>query len=333
MNSRLTTPSNAAQPLKDGNGFKQRTLNQFMDVLSVLKKYFEDQEVNEIEINGPHDVFIDRGGVEFKVNVDLPGPTINTAITLIAALVNKEVGERSDRRILSGRLPGFRVEAILPPIAVYGPMMCIRRQYARLMPMAEYVEKGIISPKYQVLIETIVGNRENFLIGGGTSSGKTTLMNTVLSMVPADQRIVAIENVHELRLIAANKVAIEYDVALGVSARQAVESAMRLKPKRIFLGELRGPEAYDWMDAANTGHPGSGATIHANSAERTLARLENLLLTANLGIPYESIKSNIGESLQWVLYIQNTDSGRKLTQIIQIHDYDKKTGEYMVTHH
>lgn len=314
-------------------GYKQLVLTQIKDTLNVLRPYFDDDTVNEIMVNAPNEVFISKMGKELRVSVRLTASEITAAITLIASLVAKEVGEKSGNRVLSARLPGFRIEAILPPVAVNGPAMCIRRHAARVFSIEEYCASGVISEQYAQLLHDVISARENFLIVGGTGSGKTTLMNTALSMIPQDERLFVIETVHELQLCADNHILVECDEDQGVTPRRAVRTAMRCAPKRIIVGELRGPEAYDWMDAANTGHPGSAATIHANSANKALPRLENLLLMANMGVPYEPLRAAIGETVQWMFYIQRDGATRKVSQVSQLFGYERATGNYDLKNH
>lgn len=313
-------------------GHTQRVLTQLMDTLDVLRMHFEDAEISEIMINGPDDVFIEKHGKTVKVKVKLAAPNIRAAISLIAGLMEKEVGEKNKQRVLSARLPGFRVEAILPPVAVNGPTMCIRRHASRVFSIEEYVESGVISQEYADLLKQAILAKENFLIVGGTGSGKTTMMNTALSMVPSEERLFVIETVHELQIVSPNKVLVECDDEQGMTPRKAVRTAMRYAPKRVIVGELRGPEAYDWMDAANTGHPGSAATIHANSASRGLSRLENLLLMSNMGVPHEALKVAIADSVQWLFFIKRDGATRKVTEVCRVHDYDRAKGEYVLEH-
>ena len=303
-------------------------LSQLKDTLHVLRPYFDDENVNEIMVNAPDDVFISKLGKEFRVPVKLSAGEIKAAITLIATLVAREVGEKSGQRILSGRLPGFRVEAILPPVAVNGPTMCIRRHSSRVISLPEYIESGVISEKYGQILSDAISARQNFLIVGGTGSGKTTLMNTVLTLIPSEERLFVIESVHELQVQADNHVIVECDEDQGVTARRAVRTAMRYAPKRIIVGELRGPEAYDWKDAANTGHPGSGATIHANSANQALSRFENLVMMAGMGVPYEPLRVSIAETVQWMFYIERQGAKRIVSQVSRVHAFDRVKGEY-----
>ncbi|MFC6281213.1 CpaF family protein [Polaromonas aquatica] len=311
-------------------GHTQRVLAQLMDTLAVLRTYFDDVEISEIMINGPDDVFIEKNGKTIRLKVKLAATNIRAAISLIAGLMEKEVGEKNKQRVLSARLPGFRVEAILPPVAVNGPTMCIRRHAARVFSIEEYIASGVISKEYADLLRQAILSKENFLIVGGTGSGKTTMMNTALSMVPQEERLFVIETVHELQIVSPNKVIVECDDEHGMTPRKAVRTAMRYAPKRVIVGELRGPEAYDWMDAANTGHPGSAATIHANSAVRGLGRLENLLLMASMGIPHEALKVAIADSVQWLFFIKRDGPIRKVSEVCRVHDYDRVKGEYIL---
>lgn len=311
-------------------GFKQQVLTQIKDTLHVLRPYFDDEQVNEIMVNAPNEVFISRAGKDFRANVNLGAGEIAAAITLIATMVAKEVGDKSGRHILSGRLPGFRVEAILPPVAVNGPSMCIRRHSSRLFTLEEYVASGVISERYAEIMDKAIAARENFLIVGGTGSGKTTLMNTALSRINKDERLFIIETVHELQVHAENQVLLECDEDQNITPRKAVRTAMRYAPKRIIVGELRGSEAYDWLDAANTGHPGSAATIHANSANAALGRLENLLLMADVGVPFEPLRMRIAETVQWMFYIEREGTRRFVSQVSRVRSYNRAKGDYEI---
>ena len=328
MEATLATLPVRAQRL----GFRQQVLQQIKETLHVLQPFFDDEQVNEIMVNAPNEVFIAREGKDLRVPVRLGAGEISAAITLLATMLAKEVGEKSGHRIVSGRLPGFRVEAILPPVAVNGPSMCIRRHASRLFSLEEYVASGVISAPHARLLDAAIASHDNFLIVGGTGSGKTTLMNTALSRMDREERLFVIESVQELQVHADNQVLLECDEEQGITARRAVRTAMRYAPKRIVIGELRGGEAYDWLDAANTGHPGSAATIHANSAASALTRLENLLLMANMGVPFEPLRARIGETVQWMFYIERQGASRRLSQVTRLHGYDRAKAEYQIEH-
>ncbi len=307
--------------------YSQRNLNAFLDALAPLQAVFADTSINEIMVNGPNDVFIRQRGPDKRLDVELSAAQISTAITILASMSDKVVDRA--QLLLSARLPGLRIEAALPPVAVKGPTMCIRRHAQRIVTMDEYINSGVITERQALDIEKLVNERKNFLIAGGTYSGKTTLMNCVLSLIDPHHRLVIIEQVQELKIAAENHVLFECDPEQGVTARRLVMLAMRNSPDRVILGELRGPEAYDWMDASNTGHPGSGATIHADSAPEALKRLESLILMAATGMPYEAIQARIASTVHAVLFIQQHNGNRRLSQICHVDGFDRSTGEYV----
>lgn len=306
-----------------------RSLAAFMDALAPLKSVFADPGVNEIMVNGPDEVFIRQGAVDSRLDIRLPAVAIHTAIQLLASHVDKTVGKRN--LILSARFPGFRVEAVLPPVSLKGPSMCIRRHASRLVSLEEYVDVDTVTPAQAEVIRATVQRRLNFLVAGGTYSGKTTLMNSILALIEPTERVYTIEQVAELQIPMANATPMETDPEQGVSARDLVRTAMRYSPNRIILGELRGAEAYEWLDALNTGHPGSGATIHADGAADALQRLESLVMMADSGIPYAAIQQWIGRALHVVFFIQFRHGQRRLAQICHLNGFDRAKGEYLLT--
>jgi len=325
MNQPLLLPARDAK-----QSYKQGVLAQIRDALRPIAHVLDDDSVNEVMVNAPHEVYVAQRGRKRRLDVQLSAGAINAAITLLAAMVQREVGEKSNRRVLSGRLPGFRIEAILPPVAVNGPSMCIRRHASRVLALQEYVDAGVMSDRYAEVIRDAVAKRLTMLVVGGTGSGKTTLMNAILAEVPVEERLFVIETVHELQIASPNNVLVECDEDSGVTARTAVRTAMRYLPDRIIVGELRGPEAQDWLDAANTGHPGSAATIHANSAARALPRLENLVLMAGLGMPHEAIRAAIAETVNLMVYVDNRNGRRQVSQITRLHGYVRESQRYEV---
>jgi pilus assembly protein CpaF len=325
MNQAPLLPGLAAK-----QSYKQGVLAQIRDTLRPIAYLLNDESVNEIMVNAPHDVFVAQRGRKQRVNVELSAGAINAAITLLAAMVEREIGARTNRRVLSARLPGFRIEAVLPPVAVNGPSMCIRRHAARVISLQEYVSSGVLSEHHRQVIEKAVHNRQTMLIVGGTGSGKTTLVNAILAAISPEERLFVIESVHELQMTAPNHVLVECDEDAGVTPRTAVRTAMRYLPDRIIVGELRGPEAQDWLDAANTGHPGSAATIHANSASRALPRLENLVLMAATGMPHEAIRTSIAETVNLMVYVEHRNSKRQVSEVTRLHGYDRATQQYQL---
>lgn len=310
-------------------GFSQRNLASFLDALSPLRPVFDDPSINEIMVNGPHDVFIRQRGPDTRLDIRLTDGQIRTAVQLLASMADKVVDKNS--LVLSARLPGFRVEAALPPVAVKGPSMCIRRHATKILRLEDYIASGTMTQAQAEMIKATIADRKNFLIAGGTYSGKTTLMNCILSLIDPDHRLFVIEQVQELKIASPNHVLIECDPEQGVPARRAVMMGMRYSPDRIILGELRGPEAFDWLDASNTGHPGSGATIHADGAEDALARLESLVMMANTGIPFEVVQSRIASTVDTIFFIQQKNGVRRLSQICHVNGFSRQSGEYLTT--
>ncbi len=306
--------------------YTARILASFKDTLEPIRQVLEDESVTDVMVNAPNDVFIRQNGKDKPLGVRLSAGQIDSAITLLASLSDKQVGKQN--LLLSARFPGFRVEAVLPPVSVRGPSMCIRRHASRVMTLEDYRRTGTITERQGRLIEDMVAERRNFLIAGGTFSGKTTLMNCVLSLINPKHRLYVIEQVQELKVISENHVLMECDPDQGVNARDLVKVAMRYNPDRIILGELRDGAAYDWMDASNTGHPGSGATIHADSAKDAIYRLESLVMMAESGIPHNAIQQRIGSTLGCVLFIHQEDGTRRLSQICHVDGFDRLQGEY-----
>lgn len=312
--------------------YSQRIQNSLLDALRPIRSILDDQTISEIMINGPNDVWIRQRGEDREAPVEgLTEATINTAITLLAAYVNKEVNDV--QMTLSARLPGFRVEAIMKPIATRGSAMTIRRHSDRIITMQEYLEAGVIVQEQADMIERLVAERKNILIAGGTASGKTTLMNLVLSMVDPRHRLFVIEQVCELQIAVKNYVQVECDPDFGYTATDAVRSAMRFSPKRIIMGELRGAEANDWLELANTGHPGSMATIHSNSASDALQRLGSLVMRAANQMPHEVIQSRSAETVDAVVYIEEHYGKRRLTEICLVQDYDRARDKFITEVH
>ena len=301
--------SNSSMLQPTGNSYSTRQLQSLMQALAPIKPLLLDENVNEIMVNGPNDVFIRSSGPDRRVDVALPEQSIRAAITLLANYVAKEAN--SNQLLLSARLPGFRVEAALPPVAIKGPQMCIRRHASRIVTMDEYVAQGVATQEQADMIASIIESRKNFLIAGGTFSGKTTLM----------------------RIAAENHVIFECDPEFGVTATAAVRAAMRNSPNRIILGELRGPEANDWLEASNTGHPGSGATLHANSSSDALKRLSSLIMMASTSMPFDVIQDRIASTVDAVIFIEQAYGKRLISEICLVKGYDRAAGQILTEVH
>lgn len=309
--------------------YMSRCLAGVFGALEPLRDVLADTRVNEIQINAPDEVFVRVGSRDERLDVKLSAGAIRAAITIVASINDKEVGSTKDEYVLSARLPGMRIEAMLPPVAVRGPSMCIRRHATRVVKLDEYVHSGVCTQEKADLMLKIIQANENFLVIGGTYSGKTTLVNALLALIPREQRLFIIEQVHELRIEAPNAVLLECDPEQGVTAQRGVMAGMRYSPHRIILGELRGAEALDFLNACNTGHPGSCSTIHADSAEDGLSRLEDLVLQAGR-LPYEAIQNRIGKSIQWLIHIHMVDGKRVIGEIVKVNGFDRSLKKYIL---
>ncbi|WP_291518844.1 ATPase, T2SS/T4P/T4SS family [Acidovorax sp.] len=317
---------------KAETSYSRRVLGGILEALRPVRPYWDDPAVDEIQINGENDVFVRKSGRDVKVDIELSSPAIRSAINMIASYNDKEMGDAKRHFILSARLPGVRVEAMLPPVSLRGPSMCLRKHATRVVPLSEYVDKEICTEDQARLMTSIVESNTNFMVSGGTYSGKTTLVNALLGIVPKDQRLFTIEQVAELRLESPNFASLECDPEQGITAQRALQVGMRYSPHRIILGELRGPEAVDFLMACNTGHPGSCTTIHADSAKDALSRLEDLVLMANR-MPYEALRARIGQSISWVIQIQMHGGQRRITEIVKVCGYDRTSETYVFENH
>lgn len=309
------------------NRYTVRVLEAIKHSMPAILPLWQDESIDEIQVNAPDNVFVRKRGIDTPVPIHLPEGQIRSAFNFLSSYNEKVTGERSKLYILSARLPGFRVEAMIPPVSVRGPSMCIRRHASRVVSLEEYVNSGICTHEQAELIRHIVKSKTNFMVSGGTYSGKTTLVNAILALIPPEERLFVIEQVAELRIENPNFAQIECDPEQGVTAQRALTVAMRYSPHRVILGELRGGEAVDFLMACNTGHPGSCTTIHADSAIDAIARLEDLVLGASK-MPFSALRARIGNSVSWVIQIQMEGGSRKIKEIVKVNGYNREEDSY-----
>jgi pilus assembly protein CpaF len=325
--------SNAAQ----SKSYGQRSLDIVRSTLASVSHLLDDESVNEIQINAPNVVFVRKGAKDLFTNIKISATEIKAAIQTIAAINEKEIStrfsvtqEERSKSMLSARLPGLRIEGILDPVAVNGPSMCIRKHSTRVFTLGSYVDSGILTPKTYELLRGIAQRQESLIIAGSTYSGKTTLVNAFINEMPDEDRLFVIEQVHELLIKKPNMVITECDPDQGVTAQHALMSAMRYSPSRIIIGELRGKEAINFLEACNTGHAGL-TTLHADSARDCLMRLEDLVMQANRGIPLEAVRARIATSITWVLHIGMYDGKREIREIYRVDGMNRDTNQYNFT--
>ena len=283
-----------------------------------LEALFADPDVSEILLNGGGRAFVERAGRLEPVTVDLDETGVRRVVERIIA----PLGLRLDRSspMVDARLPdGSRLHAVLPPVAVDGTCVAIRRFGGR----RDLIDFGL-EPVGVDLLRWVIAAGWNLLLSGGTGAGKTTLLNVLAGEVPSRERIVTIEETAELSLGQPHVVRLEArppnaEGAGGVPVRALVRAALRLRPDRLIVGEVRGEEAFDLLQALNTGHCGSLCTIHANGPADALARLENLVLLAGVGLPVESIRSQIRSSIDAVVHVaRGADGGRAIESIAEL---------------
>ncbi len=283
--------------------------------LGVLEPLLADESVTEIMINGPGEVWVERAGRLERAGVTFTDEAeLRQTVDRIVAGVNRRVDESSP--MVDARLPtGERVNVILPPLSLLGPVVTIRR-FPRPYSMAELVALGSLDEPAVALLRAVVLARCNVLISGGTGTGKTTFLNAMSGLIPAHERIVTIEDAAELSLQQPHVIPLEARPANvegrnQVTIRDLVRNSLRMRPDRIIVGEVRGGETLDMLQAMNTGHEGSLATVHANSAHDALLRLETLGSMSELPIAFEAIRDQINGAIEVIVHLRRAADGRR----------------------
>ena len=286
-----------------------------------LAPLLADPAVTDVLVNGPYRVFIERFGRLEATDVHFrDAEHLVRIIQRIAARVGRRIDEASP--MVDARLPdGSRVNATLPPVTIDGPTLSVRRFGRRRLRRDDLAELGMFSSQMRELMEWVVRGRKNVLISGGTGSGKSTFLGAIAEAIPNQERIVTIEDAAELILDQEHVVRMETRPAnvegLGrIAARDLVTNALRMRPDRIIVGEVRGGEALDMLQAMNTGHDGSLTTIHANSPRDALARLETMVLMAGLDLPSRAIREQIVSAIQLVVHIRRCEDGVRRVQSV-----------------
>lgn len=279
-----------------------------------IGKYILDPEISDIIVNPDGKIWIDshRDGRVFTGQTMKPEDA-ERVIYIVATSINTVCNK--EHPILQAELPGVgsRFQGELPPVAT-APHFVIRNPAARVFTLSEYVERRTMTNAQYQIIANAVAMRSNMVVAGGTGSGKTTLINAILSEIAkTGDRLLLLEDTKELQC-AAKDYAQRRTVDGIVDMRALVRSSLRLRPDRIIVGELRGPEALDWLKACNTGHPGSLTSVHADSARQTLSRIEQLVFEAGLSHTH----ALIGEAIDLIIYIERTEQGRKVMELISI---------------
>jgi pilus assembly protein CpaF len=306
---------------------RERLANEVLDEvfgLGPLEPLLQDPTVNDILVNTYESVYVERGGVLEKTNVSFKD---NTHLMHIIDKIVSSVGRRVDESapMVDARLAdGSRVNIIIPPLAVDGPILSIRRFGTTPLTANDLLSYGEYTPQMLDILQKAVKARLNIVISGGTGSGKTTLLNVLSGFISERERIVTIEDSAELQLKQAHVVRLEcrppnVEGKGGVRQRELVINALRMRPDRIVVGEVRGEEALDMLQAMNTGHDGSVTTIHANSPRDALSRIETMCMMANLNLPEKAVRQQIAAAIQLIVQISRlSDGSRRITHVTEI---------------
>jgi pilus assembly protein CpaF len=282
-----------------------------------LERWLSDDKVTEVMVNAGRDVWVERDGLGPQFAGHLAPGVIDAVLERILA----PIGRRLDRSspIVDARLAdGSRVCAVLPPVAVDGPCLSIRRFAIRQLALTAFAPGPVAE-----LVHELVRRRCNIVVSGATSSGKTTLLNTLAGLVPVEDRIVTIEDTAELRLDAPHVLRLECRVAsadglVEIGTSDLLRAALRLRPDRLVVGEIRGDEANTLLQALNTGHDGSLATVHANSAVDALARLESLVVRGCPAWPLSAVRDQVRRSIDIVIHVRRDRRGRHIDEVAEV---------------
>lgn len=292
--------------------------------LGPLEPLLRDDEISDILVNGRDQVFVEKSGKLHETGIHFHD---DQHLMLIIDRIVSQIGRRVDESspMVDARLrDGSRVNAIIPPLAIDGPSLSIRRFGKKRYSLNDLIAKGSISPEMVALLQAAVKARLNLLVCGGTGSGKTTMLNGLSSFIPHNERIVTIEDAAELSLQQTHVVRLEtrppnLEGKGEVTARDLVRNTLRMRPDRIIVGEVRGAEVFDMLQAMSTGHDGSIATIHANSSRECLGRLEMMMLLSGFSIPQRAMRQQIASAIHMIAHVARLpDGSRRMTRISEV---------------
>jgi pilus assembly protein CpaF len=306
--------------------------------LAPIAEYIRDDSVSEIMVNPGGRVFVERAGKLHATEALMDEDDLQTALVNIARVLNGDINE--DKPLLDARLPdGSRVAGTFPPASVGGAGLTIRKFQGRRFTADELVANGMLTERQRECLADAVTNEETILISGGTGTGKTTMLNALTQYIPMDERLFVIEDTSEIFIQHPNATHLEARaeirdsegkvVVSGWSIQRLVKHTLRNRPDRIIVGEVRGAEAFDLLQALNTGHPGSLTTLHSNSCADALTRLEACVAQAEVNLRPEAISRMIGAGIQWIVQISRERDGcRAARELVRVRGYDHREETY-----
>jgi pilus assembly protein CpaF len=315
------------------------SLETILPYLKPIAHLITDPGISEIWVNPNGTVFFQRAGAIEEFKADLDYRHVLQAIKTIARTNGKDINESSP--LLDCRLPdGSRIAAAIPP-ATEAPLLTIRKFRPNWYSLAQLVDAGALPHHLAHLLRVAVLNRKNILLSGGTGTGKTTFVKALVDLIPAAERLAVIEDTRELKIDHRN--VFRYEARPEVRAsngellmspltiRDFVKASLRNGPHRIIVGEVRGSEAFDLLDAMNTGHTGSISTLHANSAEHALSRLASLAIRADSGIPHHALQCEVGDLMDYSVHVRLVDTRRFVAEVVEVHGFNSVSNRYDVT--
>lgn len=359
-NTHTDTSGKSTPPSPGGNASvaSEHALRVVRSALSPLVPYFDDQSTQEIMINSPGDIWIERAGVFQKIEVTLSENSVRASLQALASLNDKSLrptAKDGHDVIMDCRMESMRIAAALPPVAINGYALSIRKHSKSNRRLQDYLNTGAFNVRTNAHVASVnalrpsdqeistggeylhrfirwaVAARKNIMVSGGTSSGKTTFLNALVAEIDPTHRIITIEDTPELQVVSPNYVGFCANEELGVDIHRLVRLTLRFRPDRIIVGEIRGAEAFDLLDGLNTGHTGGYCSLHADSGLLALSRLENLVRKSPdmKTTPIELIRAQIAATFDFVIHTARIDGQRGPVEVLSVDGYDLVHGKYL----
>src|SRR6202163_1800553 len=308
------------------------SLETILPFLRPIADLIRDASISDVMVNGSGRIFFERDGeIHEATDVAVREQHLRIAVQNAARVLGEDISE--ERPILDARLSdGSRVAAVLPPISVGGTTLTIRKFQSQRFTAEELVRIGTLTADQLQILRQAIDARDNILISGGTGTGKTTLLNALVAFMPADDRVALIEDTAELQLDTDNlfrfEARREQPGLPAITIRDLLRASLRHRPDRILVGEVRGGEAFDLLQALNTGHAGTLSTIHANAAEQALSRFTSCVVQSGIELPYQAVRYQIADAINLVLHLGRHDGSRVVRELIRIGRYDVDRDRY-----